>query len=533
MNRTNRNTLLIYFLLFLIFFSGAYLYFAESQTRIIYGDDLSVYQLQAGSKKLSEVIDVGRICTKYRPIHGVITYLLVNLFRKNLFYYFLFNVFVQALIGVVFTATVNVFLRNMFLSFMMGLFAAFTRFGYYNVIQVLCGGPMEGVAMLFFLLTLYHLTVYLARNEFEQKRLLYHLVMSVLFANLAVYTHERYIVLFPAIILCCIIGAVRNDVKRGQTVIVCAVALGSLLLNYALKVYVYQYPFLVGTRTSSIVTDFAWSRQLGYLKDALASIIQFNSGAEYLIGVAFHQLPGGHKVLVCAAAIAICIILVWAIVTRRNTNVTRSDRSYAGLRILAGLSVLFGATLAPAISTVNLEQRWLQAPFCVFILIVVVIFNRINTKDSRLKTGLLLFFAAVFLSSDRIYTKVMDTKFWMKSAEFRMSTFVNAAANGTIRREAKNLFILEDTKSSDYEIPLSWGLANGYFFDFYQDQGKTIIYLDSRRFTDPAQLQYMVSFDPATDEVIQPDSYVKDITADILKERDQYFAAHGIVVNHL
>lgn len=521
--------LLAYFILFLVFFGAAYFYFVNSQTLTIYGDDLYSYREQAENTGIADIIAFGKNCFKFRPVMGIVTYFEVRSFGKSLFDFFLFNVAIQALIAVLFTAIVNLFLRSVLLSALLGLMAGLSRFAFYNITQIMCGGPMEGVALVLFLAALYNITVYLTYNsDTRRKSQFQYMVRAIIFANLAVYTHERYMVLFPVIILFVFFHPLENKLSLRQKVAACFFSAASLFANFAIKEYVYHYRFLLGTGTSSLTQDFNFKKQLGYLGDALASIVQFNSGPEYLIGVAYNHTEAWHQALVVLVMVLLCALLSWYIFSNVRRHVKNTPGFSSSLKLILCLLVLFFATLAPAVSTLEVEQRWLQAPLLLFVLAVVVAFVNIRTKHPNRKKFLFIFFVLGFMVSDYNYMHKMISHFWMKGCEWEAFCYKDLILNGHLGKEVNTVYYLEEKKDPIHEIQMSWLLADGYFFVFYVGQGKTITYIDSTKFTDPEQLKYMIDFDPKTQQIVTMKNQIVIVTDEVLKERDMYFKEHGI-----
>src|SRR5579872_3175170 len=236
-----------WFILFLVFFGGIYFYFDSSQTQTIYGDDLSTYKDAANGKSISEIIDIGKDCFKFRPVMGVVCYLEVHVFKKSLVDFFLFNVAIQALIAVMFSVIINLFLRSFLLSAFVSLLTGLSRFAFYNITQLMCGGPMEGVALVFFLAALYNLVIYLTYGkDTYRKNQFYYLALAIIFSNLAIYTHEQYLALFPLIFIFALIHPAQNKLSGKQKIVACFLAAASVFANFAIKEYVYHYRFLLG-----------------------------------------------------------------------------------------------------------------------------------------------------------------------------------------------------------------------------------------------------------------------------------------------
>ncbi|MCD6011525.1 MAG: hypothetical protein K0Q79_1387 [Flavipsychrobacter sp.] len=528
MNRLINSGFLRYLLLYAIFFTGIYFYFYEYRTQTIYGDDLSVIKEQAECKGLSDIIAVGKPVSKFRPVSGVISAIEIHFFDKTESDYFRFNVAVQAFIALMFTAVTNLLLKSFLLSALMGIIIGLSRFAYYNITQIMCGGPLEGLAMFLFLAAIYNIVAYLIYFDNERtKSQYYYLAWALIYANLAMYTHERYMVLFPLIIFISFFHPLKNKLSGKQKMFISFLAIGSLFANFAIKKYVYHYHFFVGTGTSPIATDFNLKRQLGFLGDALASFVQFNSGEEYQIGVNYHHITDVHYALVMTTIACIALVLGWYMISNIKTGIVNNPSFKYSVKLNLILLIIFFVVLAPAVSTIAYMQRWLQGPLAVFLLIVCVAFRYTKAKMAS-KTMLLVLLMVVYQISDRMYIIQLNRNFWMKGSEWVTSCFKDLVSHDFLPKSTNTIYILTEKLNPNTIEGMNWNLWRGYFFEFYQGKSKQIRYLDSMKFTDPVQLKYMIDFDRKTEQVILYTNGLFMYTDDVMRERDKYFAEHGI-----
>jgi hypothetical protein len=79
------------------------------------------------------------------------------------------------------------------------------------------------------------------------------MLFAILFANLSLYTHERYIVLLPFLLLVLIATTTLKKVKQKQSGLITALIIGSVLLNVFVKKYVFGMSFFVGTGGTHVV----------------------------------------------------------------------------------------------------------------------------------------------------------------------------------------------------------------------------------------------------------------------------------------
>jgi len=489
-------------------------YFLRIKTGTIYGDDLLFFKYHFTFKTLSDYMICIRTDQKLRPVFGIICNSVIGLFGKKMYLYYLFNVGMQTAITFLFALIANLFLRSPILSLLTGMLVGMSRFAFYNITQLCCGGPLEGAAMVFFLLTLYFILKTFVHTDYTQRQNFYALLYSLLAANLAIYTHERYIVLFPFIILVALLYPLKNRLSLQQKAALCLLPALSIALNVFIKVYLLGFHFFVGTGGTQM--KFSPSLALGFLKDGLLSIVQVNTGPQYLVGMPYESLSSGDQRLVIAVVIGLISIFVLYLVGLIRSLRGKDKPGMKSMYIILFLFILLFLCMVPAVATIRLEQRWLQASFSVFILILVVAFSNINTGRKTVKSVLLAAFLLLFFYTDYTYLYNGNDHFFIKqTAESTACLFKEAMYNDRIKKDINTLYIDEGHRHENYEIYLGWIIADGYNFDYYQGKPKRIVYIDSLKYTDPEQVAELKNFNRQTDQVI----YVRE---DIIDATDEY-----------
>src|SRR5450432_3926447 len=114
-----------------------YLYFLNWKTHVIYGDDISIFLYQTGPHTLADKINMDVAFQKFRPVRGLVVQLLFTFFKKNVDYYYLFNIGIQTINTFIFARIVNLFLRSRWLSLFFGLIIGISRFSFFNISQLL------------------------------------------------------------------------------------------------------------------------------------------------------------------------------------------------------------------------------------------------------------------------------------------------------------------------------------------------------------------------------------------------------------
>lgn len=468
-----------------------YFYFLRWKTSIIYGDDLSIYTFYEGLNTVYEKINLTLlVAEKYRPIQGLSILFLIETFQKSLEGYYIFNVAVQTLITFLFALNANLFLRSPIYSLFVGLTVGLSRFAFFNITQLLNGGAMEGLAMVFFLLSLYFILKILVTADFTASQKQKGLVLSILFANLCLYTHERYVVIIPFIILVILFFPSLKVLVLKQRLFLISLALFSLLLNVFIKKYIYSTPFFIGTAGANI--SFSPFRSFQFFIEAIFSIFQINTQAEYLTGYKFASLPPLDKALTLLVTGSFLLILALFVLKIRKLSAFKQGENYLllyiskrqqeyfqNLIILAFLAILFSFLLASAVVTIRMEQRWLQASSSVLILMIVIAASSLRFRKSYIKNALFFLLIILFIWSDYNYLSRGEKNFFFKEAEIRASLIKQAIDNGTVRAGADNLYIWEKQKNSVKEEAVRWSIIDGEFFNFYQNKSKKIFFVDS------------------------------------------------------
>jgi len=512
---------ILYCILFLILVYGilAY-YFSGIKTSTIYGDDLMCFQDHFTIRSFTGQINSLGNTHKFRPVYLIVVNAIIDLFGKNVYKYYFFNVGLQALNTLLFAITLNLFLNSKLLSAFISLLIGSSRFAYYNITQVMYGGSLEALAMTFFLLSLYFILKVMLNKEPSGKQNFKNILWALLFSNLAIYTHERYITLFIFIAIIVLFYPLKSRINYRQKTILCSLAFLSIGVNIGIKKYIFGFSFFVGTAGQDIKISF--SQVFGFLKDGLLSIIQMNSGPGGTIGMSYTGLDTFYKVLLVVIIGSLLMIFILFFISAVKLIKLKNENGAAYINLVFYLTILFILCIMPAVVTIRLEQRWLQASFSIFILIVALAFKNIDTKHNAIKAVCFSLFAFLFLISDHHYLATANKIVFIKYAEWMASEYKEAMFRGAIHPNTENIFIYDQQQNSEHECTINWILADGYNFEFYQGKRKNIIYLDSMMFTDKGELNYLMNFNKDRDQVVSFQTYVTDITDQILEEKEKF-----------
>jgi hypothetical protein len=504
-----------------------FLYFLKWRTSTIYGDDVSLYLYQTGAHSLTDKINMDLIYQKYRPVHGLAMQGLVTFFQKNLGYYYLFNVSIQTINTFLFAGILNLFLRSRWWSLAFALIVGLSRFAFFNISQLFNGGALEGLAMTFFFLSLFFVVKALVGDDHTARDKQRGMIAGILFANLSMYTHERYIVLFLFLALVILTAPALTELTKNRRVALALGALASVILNVVIKKFVFSVPFFVGTGGTSI--GFSFSSVISFLADALLSILQINSGPTYLAGATFFSLPLFDEVLALILAGGCLTVAVLYLIRIRKAYMQKDKGQLSRAYLLFLLGILFALLLAPAVVSIRLEQRWLQGSSAIFILMLVAILTEWQLKRNYVKAGMFFLFVLLFIWTDYNYLDRGGANLYMVYSQKLAVDLKKAMDKGIIRPSSRRLYLWLKRRDSNIENAIRWNLGDGGFFEYYQGQFKKLIFIDSvyeRSY--PFSFSAFASFNDSTDQILYLNDNVADITRYFRKDSLQYFSGTKI-----
>lgn len=505
------------FLLFLIVVPIIiYFYFLKWKTDTIYGDDLLMFRDVTGTNSFIERLNWHVAFQKYRPVHGLSMQMIIDWFGKNINAYYVFNVAIHTINTFIFALLINLFLKSPVLSFAFSLIFAVSRFTFFNISQLLNGGALEGLAITFFLLSVFFIIRSVWQQETTAKQKNKDILISILFANLSMYTHERYIVIIPCIILLILLAPQLKQFTIRQKSILISFAVLSMFLNVGIKNFVFSMPFFVGTGGTNM--SFSFASAFGYLTDGILSIFQINKGPEYLTGSQFSALSTINKTIAITIFLS-SLIVIGIFIFRSVKLIVQQKRINSDFVIFLFLGSLFFALLVPAIVTIRLEQRWLQASLCVFILMLILAFKTFSFRKASTKNLVSLLFVIAFMWIDFSYFYKGANNLYMKDAERTASKFVSAIENNLIESGVKKLYIWDEKSDINIQNGIIWSLGDGFIFKFYQSAPKKVVFVNSvYQKTDSIPVSSFVNFNPGEERIVVIDDKVIDITKYYLKD---------------
>ncbi len=508
---------LLFFTCFVALFFITCAYFIDAETHTIYGDDLALYVAHMGTISVGDVLNFFAPIHKFRPVSGMVNMLNMAILGKNLHNYFLFNISIQTLVTCVFALVLNLVLCKPALSLYMGCMLGLSRFAYYNVTQILDGGVSEGLALLFFLLFLYYILRILLDKADKGENVYKFLGYALLFANLAVYAHERYVVLFLFLFLFTLLFPMSAMQDKKKKWAIASASVFSIVLHYLLITVAAGLDYF--PRKGSVASSFSFNTLLSSFQDGLLSIIQFNSGEARRVNISAASTPFIHQLFIFVIINILMVgVAIYTVQTYKALAAKAPGKSQ-DIRILYWILCLFAITFLPVLTMSRLENKWLQAPLAVFILLVVLIYSKIVVQQKRMIQSFFALWVIHFFLSDYDYEAHNQRILFVKRSEWLASTFKDAMNTGVIHGDTKNLYLLKDAGLPQFKNEMSWVLGNGKIFQFYQNKVVTMRYIENIPPLDKKPENALPDLKKETDQALTFFGEIKEITDLVINTR--------------
>lgn len=427
------------------------LWFTSFSGRTLMGDDLDLL-LQArspggyASSFLGAFTQTG--ADKFRPVVTAVLSILTDVFGESFTAYRNVNLALHLLnVGLVGLLGWRLAKRNWLVAATAMTLVTVSRFNVYFVLQVY--GLMEGLAVLFLV------AMMLFFHRFYQTKGRRPLIFANACFFLIVFTHERFIVLAPFLVVATLLGPMSFRSLR-ERVGWAGLPIGIALFNSVVKVYGLGIEFFTGPGGQEV--DLGPGQILVFLRRALLNVVGFNTGPDYLSGRNMHSLGPlgvwlGVVFLVALAAAAVLVAVKWA---REG-----GDRRGAARVWILAIS-LFGPLLVSASITFRQEFRWLYAPYVVLIVGASWALGRISPR-SRTQVLATLAILISGLAVDGYYRRHVENTYFFGG--LRLADSVRREIVDRPRRELTSSTIFLVTHGDP--VVEGWYLRGGGFFAVY------------------------------------------------------------------
>ncbi len=447
-----------------------FFYFLRWKTGAIYGDDLSLWKGREAIASFSDVFNPKLQMDKFRPINRIAFLAVSAILGKNLYAYYVFNIGIQSVNTYIFASILNLFLSSRYWSLLYAILLTISRFALFNVTQIFNGGALEGLALTWCLLSMFQMFRLFIVHDEDRQGFFRGFGWALFFANLAVYTHERYIVIFPFIVLLTMLFRTKDTQAWKQKLALLAISGISLVGNFWIKVSYFHVPFFIGTGGTHI--EFSQERAGNMFLEAVKSIAGINEGPDFLVGQPYRDMGDhGQAFALVLFASSISIILIYSFATIFTLRKRTSDERKTFL-LFALLPILLVLLLIPAVVTIRLEQRWLQASYELFLLMLVIAIVRLPGINKYVLNAVLAILFLLVLLVDNHYLELGADKMYLQKVARIAHYFKKQIDDSKIVAASDTLAIVGNHLSDLDKEEIKWTLGDGYFFTFYQGKSK-------------------------------------------------------------
>lgn len=426
-------------------------WFTSFSGRTLMGDDLDLLlqsRTPGGYASDFLVAFTQTAADKFRPLVAVLFSVTTDLFGGSFQSYRNLNLALQLVnVGLVGVLAWRLAKRNWLVAVSAMTLVTVSRFNVYFVLQVY--GLMEGLAVTFLVLML------LCVHRFYESESRRPLVLANTCFFLIVFTHERFIVLAPFLVVATLLSPTTFRSLR-ERVAWAAAPLGVAVFNVVVKVYALGVDFFTGTGGQEV--DLGPGQILVFLRRAVLNVLGFNTGPDYLSGRNMHSLGVLGVLLGTAFVLALCVAgLLVAVQWAREGG----DRRGATRAWLLGASLL-GPLLLSASITFRQEFRWLYAPYIVLVVGVSWVLGRLAPQP-RMQVLATLAVLVSGLTVDGYYRRHVENTYFFGG--LRVADSVRHEIIDRHRRELASATVFLVTHGDP--VVEGWYLRGGGFFGIY------------------------------------------------------------------
>ena len=344
----------------------------------LYMDDLNRWYWYKEQTFWEDILPLGG--PRFRSLFNLASRLELNLIGTHIEWIVPFNILLNALIAFLVYRISRKYSHNTFVGSLCGFLYLLSRFSYYQIGQMM--GLLETLSLVMAIGILYLLYEYL--NE-ESSRGQGKFFWSCFLYGCICFVHERYMVLFPLLLL---VLFFRKESNRKLW----AASIGVFLMVQVIRFLTIGTLLPAGTGGTKVVKTFSISTVFQYAFSQIAYVFGINAGPTMFSGEYFSDSPVWVLALVALSDFML-LGLVFAFIRflfRRPENFWKYVQN-------AFLFFCFiGACIACSSVTIRVEMRWVYVSYTAALLFmswmygVLTVYYSKNQKPSPSRFLLIL-----------------------------------------------------------------------------------------------------------------------------------------------
>jgi len=341
---------------------------------------------------------------------------------------------------------------------------------------------------------------------------------------LLVFTHERYLSLFPLfylVLILRVIGAkpganseslsaygsganktiinaisgetdgIVNDSKSDTREIRARLGIrniaawvtpaAELILIVIIRMFTIGKAMPAGTGGTEVTDTFGLMQTINFCKDQIKYIFGINAGPEYLNGLPWEMSPAYiQKTIIAGCAVIGCVVLIYiAELIRRKDRKVLFDAVSSGLLFAGFIALCIGCSSV----TIRLEMRWIYVSFTAALLYAAYMIGFIGEDRQRvLRTAALSLFAVYAVIT--IYVNIFYRGYFINIYFWQDQLRMNSLAEQTVEKYGMDNILGKDIYILENSYGMSEFYADTFFKTFDKDkkaEGTKVIFADSKR----------------------------------------------------
>ncbi|WP_155988254.1 hypothetical protein [Oribacterium sp. P6A1] len=483
------------------------------QIRGLYGDDLYLWSFY-GEDSFWKFTFPESTKGNFRPFYWAMSYLEFMLVGRHVNFYSAFNTAFNILISfVVYFFALDLTKVNErrngnsfsaeLISFLAAGMYLGSHFAAYQIGQVL--GLLESLGLLLAIIVLWLLYRF---SECGENRYYYGAAFAYF---LVMFTHERYIALFPLFCLVLIFRGLqsRADGIKGRCLLKLMIPVSELLFFFGVRVMVAGQAMPAGTAGTDVTDTFSIGQAFMYALQQVQYVFGVNVGESYLNGITWGETP---------LWLHICVYLSWAVILAMLCIYASQIRKHPGDLREIFQNLLFIAFIALCIGcssiTIRLEIRWVYVSYTAALLYICFISGKLEKRPvGEMKKGtvrstgtwnisalfalLFLLYCCLMIPVEQLYRSNFRNIFFMTELDR-----VNSLADETIGKYRDFLGVRQT-----YIFYNSFGMTEFYGEYFYKPY-------DPQKTGQGSRLHYINDISELPDSAVYENSVVLLETSD-------------------
>lgn len=396
----------------------------------------------------------------YRPVFFCTIVLLMRIIGYNYAAYFWFSVLLNAITAYVIYRKINKRTSTLLLGIASSIAYTVAIYSYYGITQIY--GIMEQMCVLF------AVCFFDEMIGFVEKEDKCHFIRAVFYFGLALFTHERFLVLFGVFFFQILFFSFNKNIKKKIFYILIATLPMDIFIFF--KKIIFHTAIFRGTAQTTI--SISCLRIAKFVFQSIASMFGFNFGASHLFGnYNFVHYSACWKTMTILALMIVCFCIFYYLYKEIIKNKNRLDE----IKLLALFIFSEGGTILCYCVSDRIEMRQIYVPYVLLIMYLAYCASKIKGKEYLKWVSGVIVIATLFANGAN-YQKYIGDLFFMRTMSYTKSFYEKTMQQGE--------YELLDTQVYVYDqADLTWGImaSEQYnIYDLYWDNSDvdTIVWSD-------------------------------------------------------